>query len=107
MGFLKETSDWLEGVNGGFIGAGSIAYQKDIDDDTLDEYVLRNNQIFLAFERWGGRLIKAFVFNKSRTDILEVIGVPVSNQASESEEEWGDYHAVSAIRDHQHWVGRT
>jgi hypothetical protein len=44
-------------------GAAPTVYAADLDDDQLWEYVICNNRVFLCFERWGARLVKAFVFD--------------------------------------------
>lgn len=99
MGVLKAAADWAIGVQNGTVMADAATYARDIDDDTLNEYVLYNNRIFLCFERWGGRLIKAFVYD-GNGDAIEVIGTPITNPADESEEEYADSPRCSAVRDH-------
>ena len=101
MGVLKEASDWVNDIKGGTQTGTTWAYAKDIDDDKLDEYVLRNNKVFLCFERWGGRLVKAFVYDAALNggDAREVIGVPASNPPQESENEEADNNRCSAFKD--------
>lgn len=99
MGVLKAASDWARGILQGTIGADPVTYARDIDDDTLDEYVIHNNRLFLCFERWGGRLVKAFLYD-GNGDAIEVIGTPITNPADESEEEYADSPRCSAVRDH-------
>lgn len=101
MGVMKDASDWVNDIKSGVQGAATWAYAKDVDDDTLHEYVLRNDKVFLCFERWGARLIKAFVFDPSLNggDAREVVGVPISNPPQESENEQADNNRCSVFKD--------
>ncbi|MFH0879622.1 MAG: hypothetical protein V2A34_07905, partial [Lentisphaerota bacterium] len=108
MGVLKEASEWVGRVKAGAQGAEPSVYSGDFDDDRLDEYILCNNKVFACFERWGARLIKAFVYDPACQggDAREVIGVPVSNPAQESENEDADNNRCSAFKD-RYSTGRT
>ena len=77
-------------------------YAADIDDDTLDEYVLCNNRVFLCIERWGARVIKAFVYDPAMNggDARMVIGVPICNPPEESENEGANNNRNSLFKDH-------
>jgi hypothetical protein len=101
MGVMKEASDWVADIKSGAQGPTPSVYAKDIDDDTLDEYILCNDQVFACFERWGARLVKAFVYDASFNggDARSVIGVPVANPAEESENEGADNNRCSAFKD--------
>jgi hypothetical protein len=66
MGVMKAASDWVQQVKDGTQGAAPTVYAADLDDDQLWEYVVCNNRVFLCFERWGARLVKAFVFDPDR-----------------------------------------
>ena len=101
MGVMKDASDWVENIKNGSQGAATSVYARDIDDDTLDEYVLCNNKVYLCFERWGARLIKAFVYDAALHggDAREVVGVPISNPAEEHENESADNNRCSAFKD--------
>ena len=101
MGVLKAASDWVQNIKNATQGATPTLYAADIDDDTLNEYVLCNNKVFLCFEGWGARLIKAFEYDPAVNggDAVEVIGVPVSNPAEESENEGQDNNRCSAFKD--------
>ncbi|NCC52770.1 MAG: hypothetical protein EOM20_16365 [Spartobacteria bacterium] len=101
MGVLKAASDWVASVKNGTQGPTPLVYAADLDDDTLDEYVLCNNRVFACVERWGARLIKAFVYDPDLNggDAREVIGVPISNPAQESENEDADNNRCSAFKD--------
>jgi hypothetical protein len=101
MGVLKEVGEWVRDVKNGTQPATTWVYAKDIDDDKLNEYVLRNNKVFLCFERWGARLVKAFVYdpNFNGGDARCVIGAPVANPPGESENEGTDSTRCSALKD--------
>lgn len=100
-GMFKAASDWVQNVKSGAQGAAPVAYAADIDDDQLDEYVLCNNRVFLVFERWGARLVKAFVFDPSVNggDAVTVVGVPIANPAEESDNEGANNNRCSAFKD--------
>lgn len=102
MGVMKEAADWVQRIRNGMQGAACSVYQKDLDDDTMDEYVLCNNLVFLCFERWGARLIKAFIYDANRNggDAVEVVGAPVGNPAGESDEEYVNENRCSAFKEH-------
>jgi hypothetical protein len=59
--------------------------------------VLCNNRVFLCFEGWGARLIKAFVFEGG--DAVAVVGAPVANPPTEGENEYQDSNRCSAFKD--------
>lgn len=101
MGVLKDASDWVERIKAGTQTELTSVYAKDVDDDTLDEYILCNNKVYLCFERWGARLIKAFVYDDALHggDAREVIGTPVTNPADENENEGKDQNRCSAFKD--------
>ena len=101
LGVLKAASDWVQNVKSGAQGAAPTVYAADIDDDQLWEYVVCNDKVFLCFERWGARLIKAFVYDPSLNggDAVAVVGVPIANPAEETENEWADNSRCSAFKD--------
>ncbi|MCB1101827.1 MAG: hypothetical protein KDL10_05665, partial [Kiritimatiellae bacterium] len=102
MGVMKEASIWVDRIQSGAQTARTSVYAKDIDDDTLDEYVLCNNRVFLVFERWGGRLIRAFVYDPllNGGDARMVVGVTMSNPPEESENEGVNNNRCSAFKEH-------
>ncbi len=101
MGVMKDASDWIADIKSGSQGPATVVYAKDIDDDRLDEYVLRNDRVYLCFERWGARLIKAFVYDPDLNggDAREVVGVPICNPPQESENEDADNNRCSVFKD--------
>lgn len=108
MGVMKAASDWIASIKNGTQGTATTVYAADLDDDQLDEYVLCNDQVFVAIERWGARVVKAFVYDRYMYggDARMVIGVPVSNPPEESEEERANNNRTSVFKDH--WsTGRT
>lgn len=108
LGVLKAADDWVRNVWSGVQGKSTTVSAADLDDDTLDEFVLCNDKVFLCFEGWGARLIKAFSYDSTVPggDALAVIGVPVSNPAAESENEGADRNRCSAFKD-RFCTGRT
>lgn len=101
MGVMKAASDWVQQVKDGTQTATPTVYAADLDDDQLWEYVVCNNKVFLCFERWGARLVKAFVFDPTLNggDAIAVVGVPVSNPPEETENEGVDNNRCSAFKD--------
>ncbi len=101
VGKLKAASDWVAAVKSGAQGPAPALYAADIDDDTLDEYVLLNDRVFLVFERWGARLAWAFVFDPAAHggDAALVIGAPAANPAEEHEWESINNLRCSAFKD--------
>jgi len=102
MGVMKAASDWIANIKSGVQGAATTVYAADIDDDTIPEYVLCNNRAFIAIERWGARVIKAFVYdpNMNGGDARMVVGVPISNPPEESENEGANNNRTSVFKDH-------
>lgn len=102
MGVMKAASDWIENIKNGTQGAQTTVYAADIDDDQLHEYVLCNNKVFICIERWGARVIKAFVYDPFMNggDARMVIGVPISNPPEESENEGANNNRNSLFKDH-------
>ncbi len=108
LGVLKAADDWAQNVRNGVQGKATATYAADLDDDTLHEFVLCNDKVFLCFEGWGARLIKAFAYasNAAAGDAIALIGVPVANPAEESENEGADNNRCSAFKD-RYCTGRT
>ena len=108
MGVMADAADWVADVRSGAQGPRTTVRAADVDDDTLDEYILCNNKVYLCFERWGARLVKAFVYDASigSGDARMVIGAPVSNPAEESENEGADNNRCSAFKD-RYSTGQT
>jgi len=102
MGVMKAASDWVENVKSGAQGPQTTVYAADIDDDQLHEYILCNDKVFLCIERWGARVIKAFVYDPFMNggDARMVVGVPVSNPPEESENEGASNNRTSVFKDH-------
>ena len=101
LGVLKAASDWVQNVKSGQQGEAPTVYAADLDDDQLWEYVVCNNKVFLCFERWGARLVKAFVYDAALNggDARAVVGAPVANPPDETENEWADNSRCSAFKD--------
>jgi hypothetical protein len=102
VGVLRDAALWAASVKNGSQEAGTVVEAKDVDDDLWNEYILRNNKVYLCFERWGGRLVYAFVYDAPTQDAVMVIGAPVANPAEESDAEGADNNRCSAFKDR--WV---
>jgi hypothetical protein len=102
MGVMKAASDWIAAIKSGAQGPETTVYAADIDDDQLHEYVLCNDKVFICIERWGARVIKAFVYDPFMNggDARMVIGVPISNPPEESENEGASNNRTSVFKDH-------
>jgi hypothetical protein len=100
-GVMKAASDWVQQVKDGTQTAATTVYAADLDDDQVWEYVVCNDRVFLCFERWGARLVKAFVFDPvlNGGDAIAVVGVAVSNPPEETENEGVDNNRCSAFKD--------
>lgn len=100
-GEFKAASEWVANVRSGAQGVAPTAFSADLDDDTQHEYVLCNNRVFLIFERWGARLVKAFVFDPALNggDAVMVVGAPVANPSEEDEFEYINNLRCSAFKD--------
>ncbi|MGD0057997.1 MAG: hypothetical protein ABSD58_01125 [Verrucomicrobiia bacterium] len=99
VGILADAAQWVQDINNNVQGSNTVAVAKDVDDDLIDEYILKNNHVYLCFKRWGGRLVEAFVYNPAIQDAVEVIGQPVANPAEESDEEDEDNIRCSGFKD--------
>ncbi|HRZ10837.1 MAG TPA: hypothetical protein P5567_00100 [Kiritimatiellia bacterium] len=108
MGVMADAAGWVADVRSGAQGPRATVYAADVDDDTLDEYILCNNKVYLCFERWGARLVKAFVYDASigSGDGRMVVGAPISNPPEESENEGADNNRCSAFKD-RYSTGQT
>ena len=100
-GVMKAASDWVQNIKNGSQGPAPTLYAADIDDDQIWEYVLCNNKVFLCYERWGARLVKAFTYdpNVNGGDAIPVIGVSISNPPEETENEGQDNNRCSVFKD--------
>jgi hypothetical protein len=98
-GVMKAADDWLRDIRSGAQGVETRVWAADVDDDQLEEYILCNNKVFLCFERWGARLIKAFVYDEVLNDAILCVGAPMVNPSEETEEERADSNRCSAFKD--------
>jgi hypothetical protein len=99
VGIMADAARWVATVNSGAQGPETITESKDVDDDTHHEYILKNNRVYLCFERFGARLVYAFVYDPDLQDARQVIGVPVSNPSEEHDGEGSDNNRCSAFKD--------
>ncbi len=99
VGILAEAAQWVQDIKNNAQGSNTVTVVKDVDDDLWNEYILKNNRVFLCFKRWGARCVAAFVYDPVAQDAVEVIGQPVANPAQESDEEDADNTRCSAFKD--------
>jgi chitodextrinase len=107
VGIFADAAQWVQAIKNGAQGATTIAEKKDLDDDLWDEYILRNNRVYLCFKRWGARLLYAFVYDPATQDAIQVIGVPVANPAEEHDGEGTDSNRCSGFKDRWASTGPT
>jgi hypothetical protein len=105
---LARAAQWAEDVRTGAQGAGTIVEAVDADLDGENEYILRNNRVWVMFERRGGRIDYGFVWDPAAQDALSVIGVPVANPSAPGEEEYVGPNAnrASAFKDMNEFAGQ-
>ncbi len=98
---LADVDRWVADVRSGAQGPAPQAVARDVDLDTQAEYILCNNKVYLCYERWGARLVRAFVYdtNALAGDALAVVGALVANPAEEHENEGADNNRCSAFKD--------
>jgi hypothetical protein len=99
VGIHADAAAWVQAIKNGTQGPATVVEKKDVDDDLWDEYILKNNRVYLCFKRWGGRLIYAFVFDPAVQDAHQVIGVPAANPAEEHDGEGADNNRCSGFKD--------
>jgi hypothetical protein len=99
VGIFADAAQWVADIRSGAQGSATVVQAKDLDDDKWDEYILKNNRVYLCFKRWGARLIYAFVYDPVTRDAEQVIGVPVANPAEEHDGEGADNNRCSALKD--------
>jgi hypothetical protein len=87
VGLLAAAAQWADSVRSGAIPAAPSAVARDLDQDGLAEYVLRNNRLLCVFERWGGRMVLAVAYDPASREGVPMVGPAVSNPASPGEEE--------------------
>ena len=99
VGIHANAAAWVADVRSGTQGAATVAEAKDVDDDLYTEYILKNDRVYACIERWGARVVAAFVYDPTTMDARQVVGVPVANPAEEHDGEGADNLRVSAFKD--------
>jgi len=99
VGIQADAAQWVSAVKNGTQGATTVVEQKDVDEDAQDEFILRNNRVYLCFERQGARLVYGYVFDNATQDAIQVLGVPAANPAEEHDGEGADNNRCSAFKD--------
>ena len=92
VGVIAEAAHWVTNVLNANFGTNTLTKQMDLDFDGENEYIIANNLIFACFEKYGGRLIKAFAIDWCPEiddyDAREIVGSPVSNPSDSTEAEF-------------------
>ncbi|MDZ4805270.1 MAG: FlgD immunoglobulin-like domain containing protein [Candidatus Eisenbacteria bacterium] len=91
----SAAAGWVEQCRTGSQIAATEAGSLDIDLDGEAEYVLKNNRIWCAFERYGGRCVLAVAYDPMVMDGQVLIGAPFTNPSAPGEEE---YAGIAANR---------
>ena len=87
VGILADAAQWAEDVRTGSQGSATVVQSLDLDQDGEVEYVMRNNRVYVCFERYGGRLTHGFAFLEFLNDAAQVLGSPLANPSEPGEEE--------------------
>ncbi len=88
VGFYTEAARWAEDVRNGLVGGAPATEAVDLDYDGENEYVLKNNRVWLAFEKYGGRCVLAAAFDPVAGDARVLVGAPITNPSAPGEEEY-------------------
>lgn len=86
-GMYAAAAAWADSVRAGLHGPGIVQRAVDLDFDGEAEYVLRNDRVWAAFERYGGRCVLAAAYDSVAQDAEVVIGAPYTNPSAPGEEE--------------------
>jgi hypothetical protein len=79
---------WAARVAAGTEPPTPVAEALDLDQDGQDEYVLRNNRVWMAFERRGGRCVQAYYHDATLGRAISFLGTsPINNPSAQGEEE--------------------
>lgn len=99
VGIFADAAHWVQDIQTNAQGPTTVVQQKDVDDDPWNEYILKNDKVYLCFKRWGARLIYAFVYDPVTQDAIQVVGAPVANPSEETDAEGADNNRCSAFKD--------
>ncbi len=96
-GIYAACAQWVQQVRGGALTNTSptVTTPADVDSDGESEYLLYNNRVYLAFERYGGRCVFAAAYDSVTQDAQVLIGAPLTNPSAPGEEE---YSGAAAYR---------
>jgi hypothetical protein len=87
-GFYAAAAEWAEDVKNGTVGSATVATAADLDFDGENEYVIRNNRVWLAFEKYGARCVLAAAYDPAAREAQVLVGAPVTNPSAPGEEEF-------------------
>lgn len=85
---IAAAAHWIEDICEGRQGAATVVRNEDLDFDGEAEPVLKNNRVWAAFERYGGRCVCVFVYDPVLRDAHCILGAPVANPSAPGEEEY-------------------
>ena len=75
-------------MKNGTVGSATVATATDLDFDGESEYVIRNNRVWLAFEKYGARCVLAAAYDPAAREAQVLVGAPVTNPSAPGEEEF-------------------
>jgi hypothetical protein len=87
-GLYAAAAGWVQDVRSGAQGAATSTQAIDLDMDGEVEYVLRNDRVWLAFEKYGGRCVLAAAYDPVTQDGEVIVGAPFTNPSAPGEEEY-------------------
>ena len=98
---IIDAAKWVNDCKTEFQSSTTQILFTDLDQDGENEYVMKNNQVYACFEKYGGRMINAFIYDSVAQDGISVIGSPESNTSAPGEEEYTSPVAnrCSALKD--------
>ncbi len=97
---LLAAALWVQDVVGGRMNEKSLVEERDLDLDEENEYVMKNDRIFLIFENDGGRLEYAFSFHPDLGAVQHI--APVYQQMVTSDG-WGWNYTMGEIATAPTW----
>ncbi len=100
-GLFVAADQWANDVRTGAQGRAVATLAADLDWDGENEYVVKNDRVFLAFEKYGGRCVLACAYDAAAQDAEVIVGAPYTNPSAPGEEELtgGSANRCSAFKE--------
>ncbi len=101
VGVLVDAANWVNDCNLGSQSSTTQIIFEDLNQEGQNQYVMKNNHVYACFEKYGGRMVNAFIYDSSTQDAISVIGSPASDPSAPGEEEYTGTAAnrCSALKD--------